>query len=168
MSYEIRKWIRWSEDLTAKDGSVVRRVLVAAVIRNPLAGLDTDSIDEIADPSEPLGVAFGEKLQELLGSFEPKAYGKGALVGRLGEFEHGKAFLTTRMVDPIRKAMNEAKSWVPSTCKRAMPGAVLDLPLGGKDDLWNDELRQTISLSFPDAPLADEVVVIFGVSSGVV
>lgn len=164
MPLEIRKWIEFSEKILCPTIGCGRRTIIAAVVRNPYSAMDTEDLDKIIEPSLELGEVFARELLSKLNGAAALAYGKGALVGMSGEFEHGKGFLTNRFVDPIRKALGDLKSWVPSTCKKGKEGAVLDLPLGNVNDLWSEERTQTISLGFPDCPRADEVVVLFAVS----
>jgi hypothetical protein len=50
---------------------------------------------------------------------------------------------------------------VPSTGKRAAPGASIDVPLAHKDALYVRSHYDTITVAFTDAPAPDEVVAIF-------
>lgn len=90
-----------------------------------------------------------------------QGYGKACLVGVLGEYEHGNAFLTQVFADPVRDAVGGGKAWVPSTGKVAGPGAVIDIPLAHKDALFVRSHYDTVSVSFGDAPRGDEVIVAF-------
>jgi hypothetical protein len=94
-----------------------------------------------------------------------QSYGKACLVGALGEYEHGNAFLTQVFADPVRESVGGGKAWVPSTGKVAAPGAVIDIPLAHKDALYVRSHYDTISVSFGDAPRADEVVIAFAFAS---
>lgn len=163
MSIDVIKWIRWIED--SDDTSKVRgrTIVVAAAVPNPYAGQDVDSLGLLINPSNDLGTRFGEEILRLLEGRESISYGKGALVGRNGEFEHGKALLTNRFVNPIRIALGNADSWVPSTCKKSSPGEVLDIPLGNLSDLWSEKGTHTISINFPGVPRTSEILVAFAV-----
>lgn len=50
-------------------------------------------------------------------------------------------------------------AWIPSTGKRAAPGATIDIPLAHKDALYVRSHYDTLSVSFTDSPGPDEVVV---------
>ena len=45
-------------------------------------------------------------------------------------------------------------------------GASLDVPLSHKDDSWSFDHFDTITVSMPDAPRADEIVVVLAVADG--
>ena len=65
----------------------------------------------------------------------------------------------------MRQAIGGGKSWVPSTGKVAGPGATVDIPLAHKDALYVRSHYDTVSVSYGDAPRADEVVVAFAFAS---
>jgi hypothetical protein len=67
--------------------------------------------------------------------------------------------------DPVRDAVGGGKAWVPSTGKVAGPGAAIDIPLAHKDALFVRSNYDTVSVSFGDAPRADEVVIAFAFAS---
>jgi len=58
-------------------------------------------------------------------------------------------------------AVGGGKAWVPSTGKIGAPGATLDIPLAHKDALYVRSNYDTVTVSFGDAPRADEVVIAF-------
>lgn len=163
LRYTIRKWYTIVDESQYRNP--VKRVVVAAAIKNPYAATTADTLENIFCDLPQLGQEFGERLLGALAPFKPHAYGKAALVGSLGEFEHGKAFLTTDMVNSIRTLFDNAQAWVPSTCKRACIQDSITIPLADKDvlDMQND--RDAITVSFPEAPRPDEVVVIFAASN---
>lgn len=165
MNYQIRKWMTFiDETLTNEtgiaDGKPILKVAVAAVIKNPYAGRYSDDLSEIVNDSAALGTIFGERLLAALNSEQAQSYGKSAIVGTAGEYEHGNAFLTTTFANPIRDALGGGKAWVPSTGKRGALGASIDVPLACKDALYVRSHYDTITVSIPDAPAPDEVVVI--------
>jgi hypothetical protein len=49
---------------------------------------------------------------------------------------------------------------------RAACGASLDVPLSHKDDSWSFDHFDTITVSMPDAPRPDEIVVVLVVADG--
>ncbi len=166
--YQIRKWFTQLEDTlanetgTAADGEPLRKIVIAAAIRNPYAGRFSRALDRIVKPSPALGAAFGARIRELAGRNGIESYGKACIVGTAGEYEHGNAFLTSIFADPVREAIGGGKSWVPSSGKRGGPGAAIDVPLAHKDALYVRSHYDTITASFSDAPAPDEIVVIFG------
>jgi hypothetical protein len=147
------------------DGQPVRRIVIAAAIHNPYAGRFSEDLGDIVAKSDELGREFGRRAVEAAGEEPIQSYGKACLVGALGEYEHGNAFLTQVFADPVRDAVGGGKSWVPSTGKVGAAGAVIDVPLAHKDALYVRSNYDTISASFGDAPRPDEVVVIFAFAS---
>jgi len=167
MPYHIRKWFTHVEDVLANetgqpaDGPPVRRIVIAAAVANPYAGRFSENLDEIVAKSDELGREFGRRAVEAAAGAPIQSYGKACVVGVLGEYEHGNAFLTQVFADPVRDAVGGGKSWVPSTGKIAAAGAVIDIPLAHKDALYVRSNYDTVSVSFGDAPRPDEVVVAF-------
>ncbi len=171
LSTTIRKWFLQSEvshtneaGLEA-DGPPQKKFVIAAAIRNPYAGISSQSLDAIIDPSEELGREFGGRARAAAEGTQIESYGKGCIVGLLGEYEHGNAFLTSRFADPVRDALGGAAAWIPSTGKRGVPGTAIDVPLAHKDALYVRSHYDTISVTFGDAPALDEVVVVFAFST---
>jgi hypothetical protein len=167
MSYDIRKWYLQVEDTLANetgiaaDGKALRKILVAAAIRNPYAGKFSKELDRIVGPSGELGAEFARRVLAAAEGQRIESYGKACIVGTSGEYEHGNAFLTTTFADPVRKAVGGGKAWVPSSGKRGAPGTPIDVPLAHKDALYVRSHYDTLTATFGDAPAPEEVVVIF-------
>jgi hypothetical protein len=165
--YHVRKWFTQIEEVLATesgrlaDGASLRRIVIAAVLHNPYAGRFEQDLSEVIDGSDQLGKIVGERALAAAAGVTIQSYGKAAVVGVAGEYEHGNAFLTQVFADPVRDAVGGAKSWVPSTGKVAAAGAVIDIPLAHKDALYVRSNYDTITVSFGDAPRADEVVIAF-------
>jgi hypothetical protein len=94
-----------------------------------------------------------------------ESYGKAAIVGISGEYEHGNAFLTSAFADPVRDALGGGKAWIPSTGKRGTLGESIDIPLAHKDALYVRSHYDTMTVQFADAPNADEIVIAFAFAS---
>ena len=167
MHLHIRKWYLQVEDTLANesgresDGAPLRKIVVAAAIRNPHAGRFVADLSDIVDASKALGEEFGRRAIAAAEGLGIESYGKACIVGTAGEYEHGNAFLTTTFANPVRDAVGGGKAWVPSTGKRAGPGAQIDVPLAHKDALYVRSHYDTVSVTFGDAPAPDEVVVIY-------
>jgi hypothetical protein len=167
MSYHIRKWFLQVEDTLANetgvaaDGEALRKIVVAAAIRNPYAGTFSKDLSRIVEPSGELGGEFGRRVAAAAGGAHIESYGKGCIVGTSGEYEHGNAFLTTTFADPVRRAIGGGVAWVPSTGKRGASGTSIDIPLAHKDALYVRSHYDTVTVSFGDAPTPDEVLVVF-------
>ena len=167
----IRKWYEFREETLAletgplADGEPLVKLVLAAAVANPHAGQFVAAFDSVIACSSALGREFGRRLLATLGDAKVQSYGKAALVGVGAEYEHGNAFLTTEFANPIREALGGGKAWIPSTGKRAGPGATIDIPLAHKDALYVRSHYDTISVSFTDSPAPDEIVVAVAVAT---
>lgn len=161
VTIEVRKWYSYTEETLLNeshqsDGKPLYKHVVAALVRNPYAGRYEQDLSPFVQASESLGAEFGQRLVRALGSEPASSYGKACLAG---EYEHGNALLTETFANPVRVALGGGKSWVPSTGKRGGPGVSLDIPLAHKDALYIRSHYDTFTVSFPDGPAADELVV---------
>ena len=94
------------------------------------------------------------------------SYGKAALVGALGDFEHGGACIHPKLGKPMRAAVGGGKAVIPSNVKVGPPGTVIDVPLGHKDEPWSFDHFDTLSLAVQDSPRPHEILVIMAVADG--
>jgi hypothetical protein len=166
---EIRKLVTLREvifsELGAKAAQPVVRAVGMAVIANPFAGR------HVADlrPLYEAGAALGEKLMpELVRLLDRPAvsYGKGAIVGVDGEMEHGGACVHPMLGRPMRAAVGGGEALISSNVKVAAAGAILDVPLGHKDDPWSFAHFDTITVSLADAPRPAEILVVMAIADG--
>jgi hypothetical protein len=167
----IRKWYEIVEETLAletgllADGATLIKLVIGATIVNPHAGKFTKTLDDVIVSSRTLGQEFGRRIRGRLGGLSVESYGKAALVGSSGEYEHGNAFLTTAFAEPVREAIGGAKAWIPSTGKRAAMGASVDIPLAHKDALYVRSHYDTVTVTFTDSPAPDEIVVAVAVAT---
>jgi hypothetical protein len=165
--YHIRKWFLQMDDTLATeagapaDGEPLRRIVIAAALHNPYAGRFEADLSAFIEPSPMLGEEFGRRIQAAAQGRAIESYGKACLVGIDGENEHGNALLTNPAANPVRAALGGGKAWVPSTGKRGGPGTAIDVPLAHKDALYVRSHYDTVTVSFPDAPNRDELLVIW-------
>ena len=169
--FHVRKWfLQTDETLTGEfgnpaDGAPLRRSVVAALLRNPCAGRYVADLNPWIRASAEFGAEFGRRLVAALAGGAVESYGKACLVGLNGEYEHGNMLLTTTFADPVRAALGGAKAWIPSSGKRAAPGSAIDIPLAHKDALYVRSHYDTLTVTFPDAPGPDEILIAFAVAS---
>lgn len=169
MSLEIRKLLTVVEEIRSEggraEGPPLRKAAAAVVVRNPYAGRPfSETLEEIVEPSRELGALLGERALAALG--EPaESYGKAALVGVAGEQEHAVAIKTSVMGDALRVAIGGAQAWLPSVSKRCAPGTAVDVPLCFKDEIWVRSHYDAITVTVPDAPLPEEIVLIIALAS---
>ncbi|MFC0081064.1 amino acid synthesis family protein [Aciditerrimonas ferrireducens] len=143
----------------------LRKVAALAVVSNPLAGQGfVEDLSPLIEPSAALGEELGTLAREALGD-EVQSYGKAAICGTAGEQEHANACLTSTFGDAFRKAVGGGLAWITSTTKVGGPGCAIDVPLAYKDELWVRSHYDAVEVRVPDAPLADELVVIAAVAN---
>lgn len=165
---EIRKIVTATEELFSEAGRPanppLRRVAVSAVCRNPCAGRYVEDLQVLIEGSEAIGRRISALAAELMQPYRVETYGKAAVVGIGGEVEHAEAVLTTVFGDTMRAAAGGGKAWICHMAKRGLPGAAVDVPLAHKDALTIRSHYDTMVVTIPDAPLADElaITVVFG------
>ncbi len=168
MSLSIRKWVTFVEEVHDDGGPPADpplvKAAVAALVRNPYAGRYAEELDELLEPSVELSRELVARCIGALGDRQAEGCGKGAIVGMLGEQEHGVACLTTPFGDAMREGIG-GTTWVTSTTKVAAAGTPLDVPLAYKAALFVREFYDTITLAIPDGPRPDEIAVIAAMST---
>jgi hypothetical protein len=169
VTVEIRRIVLTADEVLGDPGGrlprPVRRVAGLAVIANPCAGRLVDDLSVLFDVGLELGALLMKRVTDLLGGV-PVSYGKAALVGTLGEVEHGAAIIHPKLGKPMREAVGGGEAIIPSNAKVAAPGTLIDLPLGHKDDVWSFDHFDTMTLMVADAPRPDEIVVAMAVADG--
>ncbi len=166
---DIRKIATFHEEIRSEggrsDGDPLLKVAVAVVFKNPYAGLPfTEDLNGLIDASPELGTLIGEGCMEAIGG-TVESHGKAVMIGMDGEQEHGNAAKTTAFGNPFREGFGGGKAWLPSTTKRCATGAQIDVPLCYKDEIWVRSHYDTITVTIPDAPAPDEIVLIGAVAS---
>ena len=166
---EIRRTILSVEEIvTAADrrlASPIHRAAAVAVIKNPFAGRYVADLSPLFDVGLELGTLLMKRVVDLLGS-QPVSYGKAAIVGTLGEMEHGAAICHPKLGKPMRAAVGGGEALISSNVKVAAAGTPIDVPLGHKDHAWSFDHFDTLTLMVPDAPHPDEIVVVIAVADG--
>jgi hypothetical protein len=154
-----------ASDMGKPVGRPIVRALGMAVIGNPFAGRYVEDLTELFEAGRAVGEQLMPELVRLLAG-SPVSYGKGAIVGVDGEFEHGGACIHPMLGKPMRAAVGGGKAVIPSNVKVAACGASLDVPLSHKDDSWSFDHFDTVTVAMPDAPKPDEIVVVLAVADG--
>jgi hypothetical protein len=171
MEARIRKVVTVSEELRIEGGRAVdpplRLVGAAAVVENPFAGRYVEDLQPLLDCYCPLlGSLLAERVVAELGGADTQSYGKAGVVGLDGELEHVSGILhNLRFGNPVREAVG-ATSLLPSTEKRAGPGATLDVPLKHVHDHKVRSHHLTLELRVADAPRADEILIAVAAATG--
>ncbi|MPY68940.1 MAG: amino acid synthesis family protein [Alphaproteobacteria bacterium] len=143
-----------------------RKACAIAVIANPCAGAFSDSLAELEDIGSELGGLLGDMCVKALGIAPEQAqsYGKAAIVGENGEWEHAAAILHPKLGAPLRAAVEKGAALVPSVKKLGGQGARIDVPLGHKDAAYVRSHFDGMEVGLPDAPRANEILVAVAVT----
>ncbi len=167
---EIRKIVKVVEETRTEMGRPVdpptRRAAVAAVIKNPFAGMYEENLDVLIDTGEELGGMLAKMAVEALGIAPEQAesYGKAAIVGSRGELEHAGAILHPKLGKPFRDALAGGKAIIPSAKKMGVPGTEIDVPIHYKDAAFVRSHFDAMPVRVQDAPRGDEIVVVLVVT----
>jgi hypothetical protein len=167
---EVLKYVTILEETLKEGGKKVdpptRKAAAIAVIKNPFAGKYVENLDPLIDVGEELGGILGKRAVEAL-RITPKnaeSYGKAAIVGTDGEFEHAAAILHPKLGTPLREAVGGGKAIIPSAKKIGSPGTEIDVPLHYKDAAFVRSHFDAMTVRVPDAPRPDEIVVVIVVT----
>jgi len=144
----------------------LKRVAVAVVIHNPMAGKYYEDLSTLIDMGEEVGKILSEKAVAALGGDAPQSYGKAAIVGMNGEREHAAALLHPKLGAPLREAVKGGKALIPSAKKLGGPGTSIDIPLHYKEAMKVRSHFDAMELRIPDAPAPEEIVVAIAVTNG--
>ncbi|MBO9101168.1 MULTISPECIES: amino acid synthesis family protein [Rhizobium] len=172
MNLEIRRIVTFVEETLSEQGQVVqppvRRAVAAAVVKNPYAGAFVADLSPLYDLATPLSEMLVQRTIALLGvpASAIHSFGKAAAVGEDGELEHAAAFLHPKLGAPIRAALAGGASIIPSSKKRAGPGAIFDIPLGYKDAVYVRSHFDGVEVRIPGAPKANEIVIAIALTTG--
>lgn len=168
--YRVRAWYGTVQEIEHDGGPAPAEPLikaaVAVVLENPFAGRWAEDLSAFTGPSAALGTELGRRAVALLGGRPVESYGKGGIAGADGEQEHVVACITTVFGDAFREAIGGGAAWISSATKSGALGATLDIPLAFKDELYVRSHYDAVSMTIPDAPRADEIVVAVAVATG--
>ncbi|MBF0276808.1 MAG: amino acid synthesis family protein [SAR324 cluster bacterium] len=143
-----------------------RKAAAVAVIENPLAGTYQEDLEPLMEIGEELGTLLTKKAVDALGikGGEAESFGKGAIVGENGEWEHAAAILHPRLGKPVRAVLEKGPALIPSAKKMGGMGSTLDVPLGHKDAAYVRSHFDAIEVRVTDAPRANQIVVAIAVT----
>ena len=165
----IRKLLTVVEEILEDGGRAaarpIKKVAAVAVIENPFAGRYVEDLADLVKTGEELGDLLGRRAVAALGA-PVHSYGKAAVVGENGEYEHAAAILHPTLGAPFRTAVGGGKAIIPSAKKRGGPGTSLDIPLHYKDAAFVRTHFDAVELRIVDAPGDDELVIAVAVTDG--
>jgi hypothetical protein len=143
-----------------------RKAAAAVVFKNPFAGVYQDDLSLFYAWSEELGELLTRKAVAALGidPTQVESYGKAAIAGEKGELEHCAALMHPTLGKPMRDNVGGGKAIIPSAKKLGYPGAAIDVPLHFKNAAFVRSHFDAMEVRLPDAPRADELVLIVAVT----
>ena len=170
---DIRKTVTLLEEINAEYGAPanppLRRVAIAAVFKNPLAGKTAGAdLAPLIEASLELGVSLTKAALGSLGAkpAELRAYTKAALVGTEGDLEHGAAMIHPRLGMAMRRTIRRGRVIIPGHAKVGPPGTSVDLLFGPLDAGWDLDAVDSTPVLIHDAPRPNEIVLWIGYSTG--
>ncbi|MEW6687706.1 MAG: amino acid synthesis family protein [Pseudomonadota bacterium] len=167
---QIRELVLIDREIRAEAGralrTAARQVAACAVLRNPLAGRTVDDHASLVDLSVEAGTLLTRRALAALGKRRPLGYGKAALVGTGGDLEHGAAMIHVRIGLAMRRGLRRGRALIPGNAKVGAPGQSIDVVFGGIDDAWNYDAMDTMQVSVPGAPRADEILLVVAFLAG--
>jgi hypothetical protein len=165
----VRKLVTITEEILADGGRAakrpLRKVAAVAVIENPFAGRFVSDLGPLIDAGEELGALLAKRALDALGG-PGESFGKAAIVGERGEYEHAAALLHPKLGAPLRAALGGGKAIIPSAKKLGGPGTAIDVPLHFKDAAFVRSHYDAMEVRLHDAPRADEIVLTIVVTDG--
>jgi hypothetical protein len=169
----IRKTVTLVEDIHTEYGvpasPPLRRVAIAAVFENPLAGKAAGAdLKPLIECSVELGASLTKAALATLGASpaQLRAYTKAALVGVRGDLEHGAAMIHPRLGMAMRGAIRRGRVIIPGHAKVGPPGTTVDLIYGPLDEGWDLDAFDSTPVQIHDAPREHEIVLWIGYSTG--
>jgi len=168
---DLRKTVAFVEEINSEAGAPVnpplRRAVVGAIFKNPLLGkpVGTD-LKPLIDISNELGETLTRRALSLLGTSQLRAYTKGVIVGTAGDLEHGAALIHPRLGMAMRQTIRRGKVIIPGHAKVGSAGATIDLMFGPIDEGWDLDAADSMQVSVPDSPRADEIALFLGYATG--
>jgi len=173
MSFDIRKIVSFKEIIHREGGKPLAKPIimlgVAAVIRNPWHGR---GFVEDLSPEQRAGCAglgsimVNQILQDIGGADVIESYGKSAVVGADGEIEHASAVIHNLRFGNIYRDAVAAETYLSFTNKRGGPDTSLQIPMKHLHEASARSHFITLEFSIPDAPAADEIIVVLGAATG--
>ena len=104
--------------------------------------------------------------EALIGGAAIEAFGKSAVVGLDGEIEHASGLIHTLRFGNVFRRATGAKSYLAFANTRGPANAPIIAPLMDKNDAGRRSHYMTVQFAIPDAPRADEIVVVLAGATG--
>jgi hypothetical protein len=144
-----------------------KRVAACGVLRNPFAGLPPiDDFSELVDLSVKAGEVLTERALAALAPLKPRGYGKAVIAGTGGDLEHGASMIHVRIGLAMRQGAGGGPALIPGNAKTGAAGTSIDIIFGGLEDSWDYDAMDSMTVTIPDAPRPDEILLIVAFLGG--
>lgn len=167
--YRVRQWFGFVQEVVHEGGPAqdepLFKAVAGVVLANPFAGVWTEDLTSLVAPSASIGTALGARVLALLGGRGVQGYGKGGIAGVNGDQDHVVACITTVFGDAFRAAVGGGAAWISSATKTASAGTSLDVPLAFKDELYVRSHYDAVTVTVPDAPRPNELMICVAAST---
>lgn len=168
---DVRKYVTIIEDIYSEGFAPnvekpLRKIAVAAIIKNPMAGAYHEDLSVLMEYSQWLGEELSRRAVEVAGPGNIVCYGKGAIIGLNGELEHAAALVHPGLGKPLRTILGGGLAIIPSAKKVGTAGTTIDIPLHYKDACYVRSHYNAMEVRIPDSPRDDEAVVILAFTDG--
>ncbi|MGA0598452.1 amino acid synthesis family protein [Enterovirga sp. CN4-39] len=164
MKLDIRRTLLVSDERPQLAGrpaeTPLLKIAIVTVVANPFVDRYVEDLSPLIVASVEIGRMMAERAIDALAGAPVQSYGKAGLVGLRGEQEHANALLTTAFANPIRDAIGGGNAWISSMTKVAPPGALIDVPMNHKEDVYVRSHYDGMSLAIPELPMPDEIALI--------
>lgn len=127
MDINIRKYYTFVEEIKYDggkeiEGKVHKKVSIGVVFENPYTEEYVEDLSALADFSESITPDLVKRALKAsaMEKEEIESYGKAAIIGTMGELEHGAALLHPKLGKPFRQQVNGGKAIIPSTKKNGL------------------------------------------------
>lgn len=168
---DVRKTVVSVEETWHEGGPRASRPLLIGsaigVVRNPFAGRYVEDLLPFGSELRQLGLDLAQRIVHALGgdATSVQAYGKGAVVGSMGELEHGALWHEAGGY-AMRHVLGGTKAIVPATKVVGAVGTRLVVPLGHINASYVRSHFLTVEVGVQDAPRPDEVVYALAMATG--
>lgn len=136
-----------------------------AVIKNPYAGMYQEDLLGFMKDLRKVGLDLASDLVDVLGKGNIETYGKAAIVGVNGEYEHGAVWHEAGGW-AMREVLGEPKAMVPASQATAAAGFRLIMPLHYIHASYVRSHFNSVEVGAIDAPRPDELLFALGMGTG--
>lgn len=172
MELNVRKELVIVDEIRSEMGKALsvplRKCAAIVIVENVFSGRRVQDLSAFGEFGAQLGRRMVESALKTLNVApeEIQSYGKAAVTGLNGEQEHGAALLHIAFDTPVRAALKDTLSIIPSTEKSGQAGCSVDVPLHSKRAVKVRTHYDAMEVSVADSPRADEIMLVLCLTTG--